>query len=132
MNRIDAIRYQEAEMLRFLAEVPVSLPQNSCIAGFDVLDTSSVTPPQYAPAWEVADNYHFSMGTTYLTYGFSGVAQRAYANMEGKDEESSQTLLSVAHVYEGVVAYIRRHISEIDAHILAQTPRRASQLAKNA
>lgn len=115
MNRIDVIRYQEEEMLRFLEEAPIVLPTDSCIAGFSVLDTDVITPPQYATEWEVADNFHFSMGTTYLTYGFGGVAERAYACMEGKDEEARQTLLSVAHVYEGVVAYIKRHIDELDA-----------------
>ncbi len=129
MNRIDAIRYQEAEMLRFLGEAPIVLPTDSRIAGYTVLNTKEFAPPKYDPEWNIADNLHFSMGTTYLTYGFGGVAERAYANMEGKDEEAKQTLLSVAHVYEGVVSYIKRHIDEIDARIGEASPEARENLA---
>ncbi|MBQ7383219.1 MAG: hypothetical protein IJV72_00320 [Clostridia bacterium] len=129
MERIDAIRFQEAEMLRFLSDVPVFLPTDSRIAGYTILNTDEVVPPKYDPEWEISDNLHFSMGTTYLTYGFGGVAERAYANMEGKDDEAKQTLLSVAHVYEGVVAYIKRHIEEIDARIKTASPEELENLA---
>lgn len=110
MTIAEKIAANEADMLRFLEQAPVVIPENSEIAGFALFDPESCTPPELPRDMHLGDNLHFSMGTSFLHYGFSGVAERARANTgKGKTALQNRNLQAIAAVYTGVCAFVQRH-----------------------
>lgn len=112
---IKQITENEKDMLRFLKEAPIVIPENNPIAGFDLFDPQKITPPFLPRDMDKGDNLHFSMGITFLTYGFKGVAQKARkALATAENAERKASLTAIASVYDAVCEFILRHAQAVE------------------
>ncbi len=110
MEFIEKIAALRDEMLRFLEQAPVVIPDEGTIAGFTLFDPEKIKPPRYPKEAEAYDNLHFSMGTTFLQYGFAGVADRAeQALSPDMPPERRANLEAVRDVYRAVCVFIDKH-----------------------
>lgn len=113
MDYLKTTRLLKEDMLRFLREAPVVIPEEGTIAGFTLFDPKEVRPPELPRDMHLYDNLHFSMGTTFLTYGFAGVAERAgQAVRPDMPEERSASLTAICEVYQAICRFIERHAQE--------------------
>ncbi len=113
MDSIETTRFLKQDMLRFLKEAPVVIPKEGTIAGFTLFDPEKICPPTLPRDMHLYDNLHFSMGTTFLSYGFAGVAERAKNAMkENLPKERYENLCAIAEVYQGICEFVKKHAEE--------------------
>ena len=130
MDCVKTTLFLMEDMLRFLKQAPVVIPAEGTIAGFSLFDPEKITPPDLPRDMHLYDNLHFSMGTVFLKEGFSGVARRARQAMKPDiSAERLANLEAISKVYDGISAFIARHIDAVDEEMKRAEGKRKKQLA---
>ena len=118
MDYIKTTLFLKEDMLRFLKEAPVVIPKRGTIAGFTLFNPVEIRPPELPRDMHLYDNLHFSMGTTFLRYGFAGVARRAReAQLPRLTAEQSESLKAISEVYDGICGFIARHVQAVEEQL---------------
>lgn len=114
MNVIETTELLKNEFVNFLKEAPVVIPEEGTIAGFSRLNEKEVRMPDSVKDVWPYDNLHFSMGTTFLDYGFAGVARQAQKAIKpDMAPEYRANLEAISEAYDAVCLYIGRHADEV-------------------
>jgi len=94
--------------LEILSSMPTPVPEKGGLAGII---------HEYRPEGGkmfANDNYHFSMGTSYLKLGVSGVAEKAEKSAEKAEKPEERELLQgIAQVYREVARYFEKYAQAV-------------------
>ena len=96
-----------ANTLETIEKLPVPVPVRGGLAG--------ITKEYRAPMQPMFmnDNYHYAMGTAYLSLGVLGVAEKAQKNSEQFSAENKELLLGIAETYKAVAKYFARYAKAV-------------------
>ena len=132
------IRQVEAnarETVEFLKNAPVCIEAGELIAGFTsfsaevsamqakTLGTVNAIKQQdplgvfKETSWNMFDNFHYPMGTSFLKYGLDGVAEKALKTLNSKGDSLSPAeqavLRGICDVYKEMAVYAGKHYPQL-------------------
>jgi len=97
--------------LAMLEKVALAIPESGELAGAGMRLADSQA---YKEAWH-EDNYHFPLGTAYLSLGFGGVAEKAQKKAEMSDGKQAELFYGIAKSYCALSELLKRYAEKIHA-----------------
>ena len=93
-----------------LSDLPTPVPETGRLVGFG---REHIVPFQ---DMFLGDNYHYPLGTAYLTYGVSGISEKAQArSKEVTDPVRQELLKGISTVYREIADYLKRYAAAVEA-----------------
>lgn len=97
--------------LAMLEKVALAIPESGELAGAGMRIADSQA---YKEAWH-EDNYHFPLGTAYLSLGFGGVAENAQKKAEMSGGKQAELFYGIAKSYCALSELLKRYAEKIHA-----------------